>query len=275
MTDFTLPFDLSDFRRLDEFALLACQSYNLGDKNDWFGAFRGGLHGFYARIHGVVIHYLTVHAWIPAPRNPIETEYHLASMLFNMDSAIECLTFAMNSLGYAALPCEFRDISNERELKKISPKDILGDPSAAKSRSVVPGYALLFPTLQSFWQSNRKLLSIVVEQHDVSKHRETIYDGGMARLDTPPGFYEQLGVGDDPAVRSMFWPMAEIILRKDPKSVRAGRTPQEVADFVLLETVASDYCQFVNNSGKCVLQDVFEHIKLAHSEFIRDVSDGH
>ncbi len=230
--------------------------------------FGGGLYGLYARIHGVATHYLTIHAWLPVPRIPCETEYHLASIFFNMDSAIECLTFALNALGCAAMAHEFRDISNENALRQISPKDILGRPSATISGSLISGYQSVFPTLQSLWQANRKLLSIVVEQHDVSKHRENILSGSKHRLDPPSGFYEQLGIGKDSATRTMYWPIKEMFLRKDPKSARVGRKPQKATDSVMLETVASDYCIFMNKSGTCALQDAATHIKLAHSQFI-------
>ena len=43
MSEFHLNFDLQAFHELDEFSLLARQDYNYGNKNDWFGAFRGGL----------------------------------------------------------------------------------------------------------------------------------------------------------------------------------------------------------------------------------------
>jgi hypothetical protein len=149
------------------------------------------------------------------------------------------------------------------------PRDILGEPSATPPRLPISGYNLLFPTFQSHWQAHRKLLSIIVEQHDVSKHRETIFTGGMSRLDPPPGFYEALGIGDDSADRSNFWPMAEIILRKDPKSVRAGRKPQEATDSILLETVASDFCFFINKSGEFAFHDAKTHFKLKHNEFMK------
>ncbi len=271
MTDFLLPFDLSDYGLLDQFAQLACQSYNLGNRADWFGSFRGGLYGFHARIHGLITHYLNVHEWLPAPRIPSETEYHLASIFFNMDSAIECLTFALSSLGYAAAPEAFRDMSSEKALMQISPKDIIGEPSAKLPRPPISGYKLFFPKFQAHWQAHSDLLSTIIEQHDVSKHRETIFEGGMSRLDPPPGFYEALGIGDDRAEQSMYWPMAEIILRKNPKSVRGGRRPQEAADSVLLETVASDFCLFINKSGECAFQDAEAHIKLVHNEFIKDL----
>lgn len=272
MTKFDLPFDLSNYGLLDQIALLACQSYNLGNSGDWFGAFRGGLYGFHSRIHGLITHYLTVHEWLPTPRIPSETEYHLASIFFNMDSAVECLTFSLNALGYASAPSAFRDVCSEKALKQISPKDILGEPSATPPRHPISGYEDFFPKLQTHWQAHRKLLSIIIEQHDVSKHRETIFTGGMSRLDPPPGFYEALGIGDDPAARSMFWPMAEIILRNDPKAIRVGREPQEMIDSILLETVVPDFCNFINESGKYLLQDAQAHIKLTHSKFIQSDS---
>jgi hypothetical protein len=77
--DYTLEFDLSSYKDLDNFALLANQSYNLGDNDDWFGQFRGGLYGLYNRILGVKIHYREVHSWTP-PLSPISgiqgAEYH-------------------------------------------------------------------------------------------------------------------------------------------------------------------------------------------------------
>ena len=96
MSEYSVEFDLASFEMLDELALLARQDYNLGGAGDWFSEFRGGLNGFYSRIYGVKRQYLEVHEWIPRARLPVETEYHLASILFHMDSALECLTFGLN-----------------------------------------------------------------------------------------------------------------------------------------------------------------------------------
>jgi hypothetical protein len=126
MSDFVLQFDLAPYRRLDRFALLACQDYNLGNVTDWFGTFRGGLAGFNSRTYGVETHFRLVHAWLPKRRGPLETEYHIASIFFNMGSAIECLTFALNALGFAALPGRFRDVTDDRQLRSVTPWDILG-----------------------------------------------------------------------------------------------------------------------------------------------------
>ena len=114
MTDFSLQFDSAPFEALDQLALLARQDYNLGGAGDWFGEFRGGLYGFYGRLHGVQIHYSEVHAWLPRVRIPKDTEYQLTTILFQMDSALECLTFALNALGWAAHPSGFFDVTEAR-----------------------------------------------------------------------------------------------------------------------------------------------------------------
>ena len=43
-----------------------------------------------------------------------------------MDSAIECMVFALNALGYNANSTQFLDVTNEKKLKQISPYNILG-----------------------------------------------------------------------------------------------------------------------------------------------------
>ena len=60
MPDFAVHFDLEPFESLDQLALLARQDYNLGGAGDWFGEFRGGLYGFYARLYGVQRNYSNV-----------------------------------------------------------------------------------------------------------------------------------------------------------------------------------------------------------------------
>jgi len=267
MSDFILHFDTAAFEQLDQFALLVCQHYNLGNQGDWFGTFRGGLNGFYARLYGVALHYQTVHVWLPTVRSPKEIEYHLASIFFNLDSAIECLIFALNALGYAAMPSSFRDVSDVRALKRICPKDLLGDPSTNPPRLPLAGYATIFPNVQLLWQRKLILLNRIVEQHDVSKHRKTIFVGGMARLDPPIGFYESLSIPDDVAIRAQFWPMAEIILQNDPKLPRAERTPQPAADHVHLETLATEFVDFIRGMGNKALTDAQATIAIPEQSF--------
>jgi hypothetical protein len=92
--------------------------------DDWFGEFRGGLYGLYARLHGLSFHYERLHAWLLHERTRTETECDLAILFFCMDSAIECCTFALNALGYAAFPQGFRNIKDEVALRRIKPADV-------------------------------------------------------------------------------------------------------------------------------------------------------
>lgn len=271
MSEFLLKFDLQAFHELDEFALLACQTYNYGNENDWFGAFRGGLYGSYARIHGIVTHYYAVHTWAPKPRLPTETEYHLASAFFNMDSAIECVTFALNALGFCAAPTSFRDVTESTAIRKVSPYDILGKDDVNPPQPGLGGYSRLFPSVQQYWKSCDKMLSTVFEQHDVSKHRETIYEGGMHRTDDPPpGFYDSLGVSDDAsqiAQRALFWPMKEIILKHEPKTPHVKRISQPRENHVLLETIVPQFRDFILETGLLALRDARRNIELKVNEF--------
>jgi len=269
MSEFHLNFDLKTFHELDEFSLLACQNYNYGNKNDWFGAFRGGLYGSYSRMHGVTTHYQEVHAWVPKPRPPTETEYHLASIFFNMDSTIECITFALNALGFCAEPSAFRDVSEANAIRKVSPFDILGKDNANPPCPPLDGYTKIFPSVQSYWKSRKNIWSIVFEQHDVSKHRGTIYVGGQLRLDPPPGFYENIGLSADSSQRMLFTPMKEIILQSEPKTPHTRRVPQPRENLALLEEFVPQFRDFVVETGSLALKDAKQNINLRVNEFER------
>lgn len=271
MSDFNLTFNLGSYQQLDEFALLACQDYNYGNHTDWFGSFRGGLYGAFSRIHGIRIHYHAVHAWMPRPRLPSETEYHLASLYFNMDSFIECITYALNALGYCASGNQqFWDITSERELRGISPSDILGRPSANPPQQHLAEYDTFFPEVRKYWESEKDLLNIIFEQHDVSKHRETIFVGGMCRKDPPPGFFESIGIDPDNSAQSaLFWPMGEIIIKNDPKIPKKDRTPQST-NRILLETLVPSFQEFAEITGELILNDSRTNIALKFNQFKKD-----
>lgn len=254
---FLLNFDLAPFHALDDFALIAEQDYNLGNKGDWFGCFRGGFHGVLARAYAVQRHYYEVHAWVPAPRPPVETEYHISTMFFGMDSAIECFVFALNALGWAASSMDFLDVSDSNALRRVAPWNIVGD----RTKKPLRGYATYFPTLQQHWLANSDLLQTITDQHDVSKHRKTIYMGGQARLDPPHGFYEALGIADNEAAQTAFWPMEEILLSPDPK-VPPAILPAFDAG-LRLEDLAERFCDFMNQSCAKALSDATAQIKLS------------
>ena len=263
--DYLLPFNLEPCELLDRFALLARQDYNLGGNGEWFGCFRGGIYGLYARIYGVRVHFHEVHAWHPETKGLADTEYHLSSIFFNMDSAMECFVYAINALGFAASSTAFLDVTNDRALRQVAPWNILG----RDTNPPLAGYNLYFPNLQAHWQENQSLLDTITEQHDVSKHRSSIFVGGQARNDPPAGFYEKLGIGDDRTARALLRPMAEILLRPEPKTPPGQRQVATRADFETLEAVGEAFCAFINTSGVEALEDAKSHIALPHSEFLR------
>lgn len=257
--------DYSVFQELDRFALLACQKYNLGNKPDWFGSFRGGLHGFYARTHGMQVHYRALHSWFPPRyRGPPDTDYHLSSVFFNMDSAIECLTFALNALGFAALPEEFNDIADSKQLRRIAPHNVLGNLPKTPPLS---GYSKMFPNVQNYWQKNQQLLERIFELHDVSKHRTTIYAGGQLSMESPPAYFESLENGPRDSGTMIFRPHTEILLRKKPKLPRTQRTQSGPNTRETLEDLVPRYCEFLRESGSRALQDSRANISLRHLKF--------
>ena len=268
MTDFSLQFDSAPFEALDQLALLARQDYNLGGAGDWFGEFRGGLYGFYGRLHGVQIHYSEVHAWLPRVRIPKDTEYQLTTILFQMDSALECLTFALNALGWAAHPSGFFDVTEARTLRQVSPLDILGDPTRTPPFPPKTGYAAVFPRLQGIWQREAALIARIRDLHDVSKHRRTVFVGGKVRSDPPNGFYEALGIAKDARERAVLSPMAEIILKHDPKAPLAQRasTPSEQR-LELLEDFVPSFTSVINESGTAAFEDAQTNVPLNERQF--------
>lgn len=260
--NYTLNFDLLSYKALDKFALLANQKYNLGDRDDWFNCFRGGLHGLFARVMGVKIHYHKVHSWKPVEIDYMEVEYHVSTILFNMDSALECMVFALNALGYIVDSDKFLDVTNEKELRKIAPYNIL----VLKESKKFQGYDDYFPSLKSYWHENRDLICTISEQHNVSKHRKTIFKGGKVREDPPQGFFEKMGMEDDKEKQILFSPMAEIILTPQPKTPLQQGKPPDYKN-IKLEDIAKRFCTFINICGVKALEDAKSRVKLSYSEF--------
>jgi hypothetical protein len=188
-----------------------------------------------------------------------------------MDSFIECITFALNALGYcASSEAEFRDVTCEKGLKKISPCDILGRPNSNPPQPYLSEYDKYFPGVRKYWESKKELINMVFEQHDVSKHRETIFVGGRCRTTPPLGFLETIGIDpNNSSQSSKFWPMEEIIIKRNPKTPRKDRTPQPVEGRVLLETLVPEFQEFVETTGALAFSDAKANIKLKVTEFTK------
>jgi hypothetical protein len=260
---YSLLFDCQPFIDLDKFALLSDQEYNLGDKDSWFLYFRGGLIAFYSRIYGIKLHYQAVHAFgIASANQQIATEYHIANLFFNMDSAIECLIFTLNCLGYAASPDNFIDIKDEIRIKKIQPNNIWG-----KEKEVVKGYRLIFPNLFEFMVSQKTLYESIRDQHDVSKHRKTIFMGGSSRLDVPDEIWKELGLENNKEAQVLYAPFEEIILDPMPKSHISDEKREMNSKAIKIETIVPDFVDFINKCGEKAIIDSKNEIHLNFNMF--------
>jgi len=227
MNNFLLPFDLSYYNQLSAFASSAQRNSKHGNNGNWVYYFSAGLSGFNNRIYGVKQHYYNMYAL--HPNDFTGYEYNLSALLFHMDSAIECFTFALNAIGYGVSPEDFKDITNPKfpeGLKGISPSNIYRDNDKE-------GYTKYFPSLKSYWQSEEKLLGTIRDQHDVSKHRTSIFTGYDSPLD--------------------------VILRPDPKEPIGN--PQ-TKNNLHITSIAEGFCEFINISGKKAHDDVTVSIKL-------------
>jgi hypothetical protein len=262
---YQIRFETDAIYKIDELALLAVQPYNFGDRGKWFLCFRQGCQGLRVRLFAVETHYAQLHAWELRCRWHLEPEYHLASIGFGLDSALECLLYAMNSLGYGVHPAEFMDITTDKGLRSIAPWMILG----SSSRSAHPAFKKYYPNVVAVWQRHRDLINEIQRQHDVSKHRSTTYRGGRARNDPPRGFYAALGISDDHPRRSGFAPMAEVILDPDPRRpASAPREDLKYEDLRTLEDLCRDSCVLVEQSCRAWLSDVQRMVTLKHEGFL-------
>lgn len=108
--NFKLTFSLDAAQGLDAAASAVSRA---SDRGNWFFTFRRSMSGVTSRLYGLSRHYEGVHEWyMRFPHPTIEIEYHVASILFSMDSAIECFTYALNALGNGIEPTAFHDVTD-------------------------------------------------------------------------------------------------------------------------------------------------------------------
>jgi hypothetical protein len=239
---YVLSYAREGYWEWDGLGLLACQSWNYGNANNWFYSFRAGLNGFHARMAGAEHHYTAMHAWLPRPRPPKETEYHLA---------FECLVFALNALGYAIKREGFRDTGDDGGLRRIGPTDLLGD--ARKGTRPLPAYVNFYPKTVALCGASRSLLEVIFEQHNASKHRHMIYVGGDMRTDAPEGFWETLNVADEN--RNEFLPVHDVILDNDILLPLHKRKPESDEEFPYFEDLAECFFHLIGAMGETIVDD--------------------
>jgi hypothetical protein len=241
---------------LDDLALLASQGYNLGNAGNWFLNFRGGLNGIRSRCSGMQFHRRFVYEWEIGPLyNNIE--HHCSSMLFCMDSAVECMVYGLNALGQAVAPTGFRSISDSKALRLISPKDVTGLGTTAP----LAGWAQVFPNFQKHFSASSAFLAQLVDNHDVSKHRRHSFSGGTVRNDPPAGFYERLGLGPRDPRRTLIAPMATVLIPKEPK-LPTDSQPSDLAAWTTLESLLTDFEAFIQEGLRLANDDAHRTINL-------------
>jgi hypothetical protein len=244
---------------LDDFALTACQASNLGNVGNWFLNFRGGYFGLMSRIQGLGRHSGSLHTWKMGTSFQMH-EHDIAVMLFCMDSAIECFVFMANALGNAVEASAFRDIKSEKDLRRISPADIIG----SKTSKPLPGYRKFFPEMQEYWLSKAELLRLIFENHDVTKHRQQVSLNATSRLDPPPGFFKSLGLPDDPLIRALHGPappMAEVRLPRNPK-LPNDEKPNSSDAWTTLEAMEKEFHEFFSKTFCLTVGDAKRTIHL-------------
>lgn len=248
---------LLDKRRCDEqldaVGLLACQDYNLGNHGNWFFSFRKGFSGFHSRMISLEEHRAMVYEWHPGA-SIVGHERHIAIILFCMDSAFECLVFALNALGQARLVPGFRAVTDEEALRKISPRDIIGSQP-------LPGWGKLFPRFQNHCVAHKSLISLIADNHDVTKHRQAGFAGGKIRMDPPKGFFERLGLPENHPARTHIAPMQEVLIPLHPKLPMEARS-SDLAAWTHLETMIEEFRVFINEAVCLAKDDASATLKL-------------
>ena len=250
---------------LDKFALLAMQSYNIGNCDGWFGVFRDGYFGMQSRLFGLRYHSKLLHSW-PNPLDMIGYypfyfhEHNASVMLFCMDSAIECFVFALNALGQAVDNTGFHSVSDHRSLGKVSPKNVVH--SEEKSRA--PGYQKNFPSLQQHWANNLAFLNLIFDNHDVTKHRQQHNMGGRFSSDLPQSYLPLLGFPGGKEFAIGFAPAVEVYLPSNPKNKSNTITGLNIHNLEALET---KFWEFINESIDLAVGDSRENISLNYETF--------
>jgi hypothetical protein len=176
--DLLETINLDQVKALLEIALKVRDKF--GDRGHWFSNFDRAIDGIKARIFGLKIHYnglQSIHNEDNSDHripNFIELDHHLADILFNLDSSIECFAFALNAFGYGIIDTnDFISIEDARKLRQIKPDNIFAEKNNAH-------YKKYFPNLMNYWLETprhrnhvtpKQLWESIKDNHDVSKHR--------------------------------------------------------------------------------------------------------
>ena len=107
------------------------------------------------------------------------------------------------------------------------------------------------------WKADAPLLELIFANHDVTKHRQQAGVTGMGRVDPPTGFYDSLGIPDDPISHGMYGPshpMQEVRIPKHPK-LPISQAPKERAAWTSLEELEKTFYALITKSFQLALED--------------------
>jgi hypothetical protein len=172
-------------------------------KLDWHSQFLAGWVGFKARIWGVEHEFHELSRSRGSSFGPYEQDYHLAALFFAMDSALECLAYAMNAIGWAC--CASRDCKCYKKMHVENALRSINLGIFRKTNNCSNTNCPPFAAVRACWQSpaNKTCIDRLTEQHDVSKHRGATVNGhdkpvdiGTTPVDSeyvPDGSEESIG----------------------------------------------------------------------------------
>jgi len=164
----------------------------VGDGN-WLAYYKRAMDGFKAIIYGLKGHYNCLQSMSNIIHDIlkegsltedelIKLDHHVSDILFNLDSAIECMVFALNAIGYGIMDTNgFLSIEDDKKLREIGPHNVFNITNKFS-------YQKYFPALVKYWLevseirgyvTPKKLWKSIRDQHDVSKHRSRIYHSHM------------------------------------------------------------------------------------------------
>jgi hypothetical protein len=86
-------------------------------------------------------------------------------------------------------------------------------------------------------------------------------------LDPPDGFYEALELAEDDPRSARFSPMAEILLKDDPKLPAIHRTLKAARQDELLEDLVPSFAILIKATGMAALGDAQTNVPLKEKHF--------
>jgi hypothetical protein len=235
---------------LDDVAHAA--SLRFGNDGNWFLSFRLATYAVLARQRGADTSHRLLTQWLPGlPLTDHEQE--LAVCCFCMDSAIECWVFALNALGYGVLPASFLDIRDEGALRRISIENVIG-------KRPIEGWTELYPSVSQLWKAGEDRLRLIMNNHDVSKHRHSNFWGGTLRNDPPEELLQSFGLSSAAQLPFHSTPMKSILVPKEPKLALENH-PKDLAQWRDLSDVKTEFDDLMVKTAACALEDARASIK--------------